>query len=208
MSWRERFESIETRIRSYPLWQRVVLYLLIALFILYGGYELFLGDLVAQREYKKEQIARLENKIKKRSPLRYEAKLKKLKKELAQLREELQRARAKEMELRSRLQMEQTRFLDQKNLAGLLDDILADSKKRGLALAKIDIRDLHEPYIGKIQVAKELDVSGRGMFLALAGFLRGIEKHPMMLKIDNLHIETNGTVPHFRFFIKLYGVAR
>ncbi|GEM_PF-2864218 len=208
MSWRERLEAIEARLKAYPLWQRAMLYLLIALFVIYGGYELFLSDIFAERAYKMEQITQLQSKIAKRSPKRYEAKLKKLKKELVQLREELQRARAKEMELRSRLQKTETRFLDQKSLAKLLDDILADSKQRGLALAKIDIQDMHEPYIGKIEVAKRFEVSGQGRFLELVGFLRGIERHPMLLKIDDLHIETNGTIPQFRFLIKLYGVAR
>ena len=208
MSWRERLEAIEARLQTYPLWQRAVLYLLIALFVIYGGYELFLNDLFMERAYKMEQIAQLQSKIAKRSPKRYEARLKKLKKELAQLREELQRARAKEMELRSRLQKTETRFLDQKSLAKLLDDILVDSKQRGLALAKIDIQDTREPYIGKIEVTKRFEVSGQGRFLELVGFMRGIERHPMLLKIDDLHIETNGTIPQFRFFIKLYGVAR
>ncbi len=180
-------------------------YVLVALLLVYGTYTLFFADLFAMRAQKEEQIAQLHRKIAKYDPKRFEAKLKRLKERNVRLRADIDKARAKEMELRAQLQDASMRFLNQKNLTALLDDMLADSKHKGLVLEKIDINATKIPYMGKLEIQKELRVQGQGRFLELVRFMRGIEAHPMLLKIDDLHIETNGTVPKFSFVIKLYG---
>lgn len=208
MSVRERIEQAESSLKAYPLWQRIFAYVALFVAIAYGAYTLFFADLIQEREHKQQEIASLRHQIIKYSPRRYERKLKNEKKALIQLRSALAHARDKEMQLRAKFHLHSLQLLNQSNLAKLLDDILFDSKRKNLVLDTIDILPVHLPFQGQLEVQKELLITGHGNFLDFVHFVRNIEAHPMLVKIEHMHIETNGTTPSFTLQVSLYGAKQ
>ncbi|BCD68674.1 hypothetical protein [Nitratiruptor sp. YY09-18] len=204
----EQIEFYENRLQNIPRSKRYIIYL--ASIILLGllFYTYVLGPQFDHIQDLQARLQQLQNKVAKTSPKHYESIIMKKKQELANLRAKLDELKQKEYALLQKLQMQKYLFLNQQNFAKLLEDILADSKKRGVVLSLIQINEMDKKFLGRLKEQKSLKIQGQGAFLQSVRFLRDIEKHPMLLRVDNLHFETNGTVPRLSFWLKLYGVEK
>jgi len=204
----ERVEYYENRLQELPRSKRFMLY---AALFLVAGYLLYAFLFEPQLEQLSElesQAQQLRTEVAKSSPRRYERLVVAKKQDLAKMRQRLDRLKQEEFALLQKLHMQEFLFLHPQNFAQLLEDILAESKKRGIALTLIEIDDEKKPFMGRLYQRKRLLIEGKGEFLQDVGFLRAIEAHPMLLRIDDLQIETNGSAPRFRFSLHLYGVDR
>ncbi len=176
--------------------------------LIVGGYFGFLEKKLQQLQSKKERLALLERSIYKQSPRYLEAKIAQLRRQLIKLRTRIEALRFKRSSLLDQLQKRRVLFLSPKSFSKLLEKILAASYRYGLELEEIAIDEVQKPFLGNLFEKKAVDVNGTGDFLALVRFLRGIEASKLLLKIERLHVETNGTIPSFFFRLKLYGANR
>ncbi len=195
----------EQKLQALPRSYRWIILVAVVLVIGVVGYFLVIEEKLQELQSQKERLATLERSIHKQNPKRLEAKIVRMQRQLVSLRTEIDRLRSQQSSLLAKLQEHRTLFLSQKSFSKLLEKILADSYRQGLELQQVAISDGQKPFLGKIYEKKVVDINGTGRFLPLVRFLRGIESSPLLLKIDKLHIETNGTTPTFSFRLKLYG---
>ncbi len=205
MKLMQNLEIYEQKLQALPKSYRWMILAAVVLLIGAGGYFLVIEERLQDLQSQKERLATLERSIHKQNPKRLEAKIVKMQRQLVSLRTEIDRLRSQQSALLAKLQERRTLFLSQKSFSKLLEQILADSYRHGLELQQVAINDSQKPFLGKIFEKKVVDINGTGSFLPLVRFLRRIESSPLLLKIDKLHIETNGTTPAFSFRLKLYG---
>ncbi len=207
MSWQERLELIEEELEVYPLWQRLLFFLLILGLVGYFGYTMFGEPLIEEIQTEQEHLGKIESSMQKNRAPFYLRQIQKLKQDNMLLQSAIEQMREKKNTILEQLHQDRVFFLTNENFAQLLDNILNESKKRDLILEQILITPKNEPYLGKIYEKKELAIRGEGEFLNIVKFLRSIENSEVLLRIDNLSIETNGSMPRFSFLLKLYGGA-
>lgn len=207
MSLYERLELIEEELEAYPLWQRILLFLVFLGLIGYFVYMMLLEPLVNENTTQQEHLVKLEAAIQKNRAPFYLKQIKKIKQDNLMLRSTIQKIREEKIAILKKLKQNRVFFLTNENFAQLLDSILYESKNQNLTLEQILIVQKNVPYLGKIYEKKELSIKGQGEFLHIIKFLRKIESSEVLLKIDNLIIETNGSIPTFSFLLKLYGSA-
>lgn len=205
MKWRERLDSFEERLEVYPFFHKILFFLVLLAFMGYFAYMFIFEPLFEEIDAKEQQIQHLEAKINKNKKLFYLKQIKKLKKDILLLQTNIEQVKEQKAAILEELRQHNTLFVTNKNLAKLLDKILFESKKNSLLLDQILINDKNRPYLGKIYEKKELNITGEGEFLDIVRFLRSIESSNVLLRIENLLIETNGSVPSFSFSLKLYG---
>jgi len=201
----QNLDIYEQKLQALPSFYRWILLVAVVLLVGVGGYFLVIEEKLQELQGQKERLATLERSIHKQDPKRLEAKIERMQHRLVELRSQIDRLRARYRSLLAQLRERRTLFLSQKSFSRLLEKILADSYRHGLELQEVAISDGDRPFLGKIFEKKVVDINGTGSFLPLVRFLRGIESSPLLLKIDKLHIETNGTTPAFSFRLKLYG---
>ncbi len=203
--WREWIDLYEEKLKELSKAQKLMLLLLIIAMIGGSGYYFFIQEKIAHLHTLQARLSKLDKTIHKNSPRYLEAKIARLKKEIANIRTILDRQQAKKMELLAKLEKKKAMLLNAFNFSKLLEDILRTSYLYGVVLDKVVILDKNTPFLGKIEQQKEVTIQGQSDFLPLVRFLRSIEDHPMLLQIANLHVETNGSTPTFAFDMRLYG---
>ncbi len=198
----------EQKLQLLPKSYRWMMLGSLVVIVIVGGYFGLIEKKLRQLESKKEHLALLERSIYKQSPRYLEAKIAQLQRQLVQLRTHIEALRSQRNFLLGKLRERRVLFLSPKNFSKLLEKILSASYRYGLELEEIAIDEVQKPFWGNIFEKKVVDINGTGEFLALVRFLRGIEASKLLLKIERLHIETNGTIPSFFFRLKLYGASR
>lgn len=205
MNLRSKLEFIEEQLESYVLLHKLLFLAVILILIGYFSYIFIFEPYMQELEEKKLQLQELNAKIKKSKKLFYLKQIKKFKNDILLLRTDIENLKKKKIAILEEMHKNNAMYVTNENFAKLLDKILFESKKYNLALNQILIYDKEVPYLGKIFEKKELNISGQGEFLEIVKFLRSIESSEILLKIDNLLIETNGSIPTFSFLLKLYG---
>ena len=205
MSLRERLDIFEEQLQGHPLSHKSLFLVVLLTFLGYFAYMFVFEPLLQELEAKEQQLQSLQAKIKKNRKLFYLKQIKKLKQDTLALRTQIEEAKEQKASVLERLRQNNALFINNENLAKLLDKILLESKRNALVLDQVLIGEKETPYLGKIYEKKELNIKGQGEFLNVVKFLRSIESSEVLLKVDNLLIETNGSVPSFSFSLKLYG---
>ena len=205
MRIREGIEIIEAKLEGIEREKVVMLFVLMLLLVGYLFYLLVLDPAMEELRDLDAKRTQLQDKLLKNSPKRLEHKIMGLKKELLTLRSERERLKEQKLLLLSKLSKERYRLLGPKSLSSFLDSLLAVSVKKGILLHSVSLSDEDEPFFGLLRSKKSLDINGSAPFLDLISFVRSIEDQKLLLRIDSLHIETNGSIPVFDLHVELYG---
>ena len=205
MSFRDRLHSLEDRFEDLKPAQRWMVGIAIFALVAGLGYYFLIEPELEELRSKEQRVAQLQNEIDKISTKAVERKIQKLKSDILHTEESIDRLKTREMSLLAQLKKKDYLFFNPETFSALLDDMLADSYAKNIELDSVTIEDSQKEFLGRLYERKIVHVEGRGPFLNLVRFVRGIEGHNMLLRIDNLLVETNGTVPRFAFDIKLYG---
>ena len=205
MRIREGIEILEAKLEGIERGKVLMLFVLTLLLVGYLFYLLLLDPAMEELRDLDAQRTQLQGKLLKNSPKRLEHKILGLKKELLTLRSERERLKERKLLLLSKLSKERYRLLGPESLSSFLDSLLAASVKKRILLHSVTLSDEDEPFLGLLRSKKSLDINGSAPFLDLVSFVRSIEDQKLLLRIDSLHIETNGSVPAFDLHIKLYG---
>ncbi len=205
MSWRERIELLEESFEAQKPLHKVMITLSIIFSIIGVGYYFLLEPLEQEIYERQMSLAALEDEIEQKSIKALEKKIKKLKRTILESQEEIERLKAQEMALLTKLKEQDYLFFNAWSFSKLLDDMLADSYSKGIELTLVTIEDRQKEFLGRLYERKLVHIEGMAPFLKIVPFVRGVEAHNMLLKVDNLLIETNGTMPRFTFEVKFYG---
>ncbi len=205
MNWGEWIQRAEEWLEGLTLAKKLLIAL--AIFGLIGGmgYYFVLEERFEKLAQTKMELEKVERSLIKQDPKRLESRITRIKREIMTLQTKLEELKQKKYSIIEDLEKKRNYFLSQKSLSALLQYMLADSYKKGLQLQELIIYDTSIPFLGKIEQTKRIDVKGKGSFLSLVRYLRNIEDYPLLLKVDHLVVETNGSMPQFSFILRLYG---
>jgi len=202
---RDKFEEIE----SLDSRNKTGICIAIAFVLLTLFYFLFLSSALDEYDTNQKKIDSLQKELKKPTLQLVSAKIDHLKKELVKNRTEIDKARKEMNFLQHKLDSKSFLFISKKSISLFLDTLLDNSLKKGVLIQAITLHNENAPYIGNLKLKKIIDVNASGRFLNELSFLRSVEKSPMLIKVENLHIFLQETdIPHFSFEVKFYGVER
>ncbi|WP_187647364.1 hypothetical protein [Nitrosophilus labii] len=200
--------SLEEKIKEQEPRKRVFILLIILFLVLFTIYFFLIEPIIEEINQKQETLAALEQKISKNSPKKMQSKIFLKKKEIFKnenLKEELN---LKLLLLKSRFDKIRFLFVNDKDFNRFLNSLLKESVNKNILIKDIKILDKEEPFIGKLYVKKAISVEGKGRFLNIISFVRGLESNKMLMSIKELIIETEGSLPKFSFNIDFYGVRK
>ncbi len=203
---REWIESLQERFDALEVKKRWIVVALPFLLVGLGAYFLYFEQVLQQIEQGETYLLELNEQITKQSSGRYEKMIASKKKEILAIKERIDRLKSKELALKAKLDGQRFIFLDGQNFARLLEDMLQSSVKNGLELSQIAIEDKEAAAVGKLKIKKSIRIEGVGEFLNIVKFVRSIEAHPVLMRVDRFVVETNGTTPSFKVAIDFYGV--
>ncbi len=203
----EKFENYLTKIRPA---QRYFIYLLPALL---AAAIVYLDILPLQEERLDtltQQHEQLERDIKRKSPTRLRAKIKKSEKKLLALKSDVEEKRDDLNFLYARLtNLEISEFNDAR-WAMTLDKILKESLKRDIEIAHIKNSDSDLKKRNKRVLPKKyVEIEGRGSFKDILKYIAFIENTQFLIDIKNIKMEKiadEGRTVHFTLNFTIYGV--
>ena len=200
---RDKFEEIE----SLDLKKKTGIYIAISVVLLAVFYFLFVSSALDEYDTNQQKITSLQKELKK--PTLRLTKINRLKKELVKNRTDIDKAREKMIFLQHKLDSKSFLFVSKKSTSLFLNTLLDNSLKKDVLIQTITLHNTSTPYIGNLELKKVIDVNASGGFLNELSFLRSVEKSPMLIKVENLHILLQETgLPHFSFEVKFYGVQK
>ena len=200
---RDKFEEIE----SLDLKKKTGIYIAISVVLLAVFYFLFVSSALDEYDTNQQKITSLQKELKK--PTLRLTKINRLKKELVKNRTDIDKAREKMIFLQHKLDSKSFLFVSKKSTSLFLNTLLDNSLKKDVLIQTITLHNTSTPYIGNLELKKVIDVNASGGFLNELSFLRSVEKSPMLIKVENLHVVLQETdLPHLSFEVKFYGVKR
>jgi len=202
---RERIELWQAKWDEQSKSNKIAITLLLIGLIGYGFY-IYIDEFWQENSGYKKELKIVQRKIHKASPRYLKRKIALLKKKIANLQTTFLKKRQEGLLLQTELDKMRFKFLNDKNLVVLLEDILKDSLRYNVTLSSIVLEPSKQKVAGKIVVAKKMVLDGKSSFLDLEHLLRGIEAHPMLLNVIKEEMERNETFPTFHVVIDLYGV--
>ena len=202
---RDKFEEIE----GLNFRNKTGIYFAIPFVLLAVFYFLFLSSALDEYDTNLKKMASLQKELKKPTLRLVSAKINRLKKELVENATEIDKAREELNFLQHKLDSKSFLFVSKKSISLFLNSILDNSLKKGVLIQTITLHNGNAPYIGNLKLKKVIDVNASGRFLNELSLLRSVEKSPMLIKVENLHVVLQETdLPHLSFEVKFYGVKR
>ena len=202
---RDKFEDIE----SLDAKQKTGIYIAIPLAFLALFYFLFLSSALDEYDANQKKIASLQKELHKPTLRLVSAKMNRLKKEIVKNKTQIEKAREEIIFLQHKLDSKSFLFTSKKSISLFLDIVLENSLKKDVLIQSITLHDEDMPYLGNLKLKKIIDVNASGRFLNELSFLRSVEKSPMLIKVENLHILLKeAKLPQCSFEVKFYGVKR
>lgn len=177
----------------------------IVLLLLLLFYYFYLIDAIDRLQSTKEETAKTQQAILKNSPKRYLAKIVAKKKRLLVNKEMLSKKKMELTMLTSKLYQNEILRNTQKNFNLFLEHFLKDSVRCNIDVKNLEIKDTNTDFIGKLKTIRTVQIEGTGRFLDILTLLRDAEEERMLLFINDLNIETNGSTPSLRLHIDFYG---
>jgi len=202
---RDKFEEIE----NLDSRNKTGIYIAVPFVLLAVFYFLFLSSALDEYNTNQEKIASLQKELNKPTLRLLSAKINRFQKEIVKNKTEIDKAREELNFLQHKLDSKSFLFISKKSISLFLDTLLDNSLKKGVLIQTITLNNENTPYVGNLKLKKVIDVNASGQFLNELSFLRSVEKSPMLIKVENLHILLQETdLPRFSFKVKFYGVER
>lgn len=202
---RDKFEDIE----NLDSRKKVGIYISIPFVLLVAFYFLFLSQSLDEYNANQKTLQNLQKELKKPTLRLISAKIGRFKKELVKNRTQIDKAKQKLNFLQAKLDSKSFLFTSKKSISLFLNALLDNSLKKDVLIQTIQLHDENVPYIGNLKLKRVIDINASGRFLNELSFLRSVEKSPMLIKVENLHIFLQKEdMPHCSFKVKFYGVQR
>ena len=202
---RDKFEDIE----NLDSRKKVGIYIAIPFVLLAAFYFLFLSQSFDEYNANQKTLQNLQKELKKPTLRLISAKIGRFKKELVKNRTQIDKAKQKLNFLQAKLDSKSFLFTSKKSISLFLNALLDNSLKKDVLIQTIQLHDENVPYIGNLKLKRVIDINASGRFLNELSFLRSVEKSPMLIKVENLHIFLQKEdMPHCSFKVKFYGVQR
>jgi hypothetical protein len=205
---REKIEELQERFESLSRVQKIGLYVGSALFVAALWFFLYYDDAQTQNTVLQQNIVQYQNKIAKIDFRTINNKIAMKKKALIQERSSLANLQSEIYKMQQKLHAERFLFVTQEGITTFVDRMLDSSLKNHLRVKNVEIKDYNATYVGILKGQKEIEVTAEGNFLAMVHFLRSLEESVMLMNIERVNIETNGTKPLLQTNIRFYGVEQ
>ena len=203
---REKLDLLEEKLESFSKNKKIALVVFIPLITFGLFYFFYISDSFEKRSSNETALMKLEHKLHKYSKKVVLRKIQKMKQQLLHAKSSIVENREKLIYLEAELRKNNFLFLSQKDFTHFLNDMLSKSVKNNFLIDNINISKDNGNFIGKLKYKKTVKVKGSGEFLNTLKFIREIEENSMLMQIQNLNIETNGSTPYVTYDIKFYGI--
>ncbi len=213
-------EPINTYLEKQNKKQRIYLYISIVVLVFILGYILYIQDALNKYEdssYRLENAKVEDTKVQNNSGL---TKIKLLQKQIKKIRKKI---RDKELVASSDELYQEKRNLDvtDDNFTQFLEEFMNNAKSLHVNLEYVKIKREKLPYIGLIEVKKNLVTKGNGRFLNILKLIRSVEAQDFLIKLKYITInkvkppkksEKNQKILHsknvdFRLSFEILGVT-
>ncbi len=176
------------------------------LFILF--YFFYVVDALERYQSTQEEIEKTRKSVARNSPKRYLAKVVQEKRKLLENKAKLDSKKMELLAIESRFR--QNRFLlsDMKDFNLFLESLLGRSVLHDIDIENLVIDESQSDFVGKLKKIRSVDIDAKGRFLDVVSFLRSIERTKILMLVNDLSIETNGSVPRVDIHIDFYGAKQ
>jgi Tfp pilus assembly protein PilO len=205
---REKIDLLEEKIQSLDKKKKIALALFLPFAIIGLFYFLYIPDAIDERQNNSVKLEKIQHDLAKHSVKRIGKKIQLLKHRILHVKSKIAQDEQKLKYLDAQLSKYNFLFISQKDFNTFLNDLLKKSVKNNFLLTDVVISKTDTKYIGKLKYKKLIQVHGSGEFLNTLKFIRGVEENEMLMQIENLNIETNGTTPFTTYDINFYGIKR
>ncbi len=202
----EQVELLESQLSEMPHSKRLGIYAVILIALVFMSWNLFGEDMYQDILSKEESIVSLEQKLQKNSTRSLQGAIKKSRKDILILEDDLTNLHFKDQFLRTKLESIDFILYDQKGAAQILDDILKQSVQKGITIDLIESKRINQPYLANIVEKSQINVKGDGSFQSIMSLLQYVDNLNVLMRTKVLSININeNNATHFDLNISHYG---
>ncbi len=203
----EQIEQLEFQLAEMPPAKRLGIYLFLVVALVFGSWNYFGEDLNLEIETEIDSIHQLESKLQKNSIKSIERNIKKTKKEILTIKEQISIQTYKDQFIRSKLDSMDFMFYNSMGIAKVLDHILKSSLSYGINIGYIESEKKHIAYSVHIVEKEQIAITGSGSFKSIMGLIQYIDSFKTLLRIKEITVDIDEEQnTNFTINILLYGV--
>ena len=201
----------EEELTAYPVWVRIVLIAVTSLIIILLVWEVWLGDIASSVSNLSDKNKQLENKIKRLNPKIYNAKIKRLERDILKLKSDEERSRYRLMHMKSIASKSRFLWFDENRFLTILKGVLEYSVKLGIRIDEIKSLKLSKTqkkdYVGLV---KKVKMSGAGSFANIVKMIYYIESFNVLLEVSEVKIwlDSDNEELKFKLILTNYGITK
>lgn len=184
-----KLEPLNNYLETQPPKQRIMLYVALVIGIFVIAYFFYISDLSTELSDTEDVYLQKRSELKVLQRKTDIKKLKIIRKNIKKTKEAIQQKKIDIQEKTEKLNTSSVFLIDDSKFAIFLEDTLLKSKNLNVKLSQVSIDDLALPYIGILDIKKQITINGSGKFLDILRFLRFIEEQKILLKLQFLQIK-------------------
>ena len=198
----------DDELASYPSGVRVVIIFLIPTIILWLGWEFWISSLIQEIDNISNQNIKLERKISKVSPKRFETKIAILKNRKNRIKNSIEDSSYRLKHIKSEAYQYSFLWFDENKFLIILKKILKYSVKLGIRIDKIESIPIHKREISPhISIGEMIKIEGAGSYSNIIKMLYYIDSLEILLEIKSIEIWLDNDELKFRVKITQYGIT-
>lgn len=185
-----KLEPLNDYLVTQPPKQRVMLYVALAIGIFVIAYFFYISDLSTDLSDTEDLYVQKQTELK---TLQRNVDMKKLQVMRANIKKTKEEIQAKKLQIQEKTEKLNTSsvfLIDDSKFAIFLENTLLTSKSLNVKLSQINIDDSSLPYVGILDVKKQIQISGSGKFLDILRLFRFMEEQKFLLKTQYIKIKT------------------
>ncbi len=191
-----QIELLESQLSEMSTRKRFGIYALIIIALIFMSWNLFGETYFHEIQMQEHAVISLEQKLQQRGVSSLKRAIKKSHNERLQLEDDLTNLHFKNQFLRTKLESVGFIMYDQKGAAQILEDILRQSLKHGIAIDVIESTKQERPYVSYIAQKAQIHVTGKGSFLGIVALMQYIDALNVLMRTTDVTIgidENNAT---------------
>jgi len=202
-----QLELLESQLDEMPTAKRLGIYGVIIIALVFMSWNIFGETLYETIVTKERAINSLEHKLRQGGVASLQRAITKSRSDALQLEDDLTNLHFKNQFLRTKLESVGFIMYDQKGAAQILEDILRQSLKHGIAIDVITSKKHDRPYMPHIHEKAQIHVTGKGSFGGIVALMQYIDALNVLMRTTHVAIgidENNATYCDFN--LSHYGV--
>lgn len=184
-----RLEPLNNYLEKQSSGQRVGIYAILVIVVLFIGYFLFLDDSLSELSNKDQELEKNELMLRKNVRNSAMKRIEALRKSLKKSKDDLKTKTQANADYKPSVEDSSLFSINDSNFAMFLESALAKSRDLNISLVKVDIFSDKIPYIGYLEIKKRLKFHGHGKFLDILRLARYMENQNFLIKLKKFDIK-------------------